>query len=276
MTYPFYVLQPLSHPWHRQFVAATIERAWSPAAELMAQNGAGLPAASAPPALLEAFAIFAIEAPEHALRQAGLPGLRRTALGKWRPAVIGRLIHGSVQQALADLDGPILTKVHCQLARAIGLRPRTREQEMAVIAAMTTVAVSVGQMEEGLVKAHPEFEIEPTLTAAHPEDLRRGLKVGYHPALLPDLLFRGIANGASTAFIELGVRLIALNLHWPSWRQLGAAPKEMVPSLHAAADILLRHDPGLSEGAKAHLDAFLGGFVFRQHPPQPSPGDVQF
>lgn len=147
---------------------------------------------------------------------------------------------------------------------------------MAVISAMTEVASTIGEMEEALVKSHPELENEPLIASPHPEELRRNLPTGYHPSLVSDLLLRATLSGASEAFLELGIRLIAAKLHWPSWRQLDAGPSTLRPALTRAAEQVLRCDMGLSDGALAHLDAFVQGLRFPVLPAPQIPEDPEF
>ncbi len=275
MSTPFYLPPVPLADWQKQFGAACDERAWGAAARLVARR----PHDFAAMVMLNAFsttvAEFVVEAPAYALKLSHLPG-SLDPTPAWRSATVGQLIREHLECARGALSKACLNLAHGHLAAAIQLRPRTRAQEVIVTAVLTEASLTLGQMESALAAERPDLECNPQLASPHPEDFRRSLAEEYHPAFLPSLLSLGVEIGASTAFLDLGMRMMMLHAHWPTWRALAAAlPTEMY-ALRISARNVLQSEENLTLGANAFLMAFVKGASFTRLAPSAGSDDVLF
>ncbi len=275
MSQPFHLAAVPRENWQKQFEAACDERAWSAAAQLLAGRPRDFPAMVTLNAFPTTVAEFVTEAPVYALKISQLPGSLEPTL-TWRSAFIGELIREHLLCARGALGNRCLRLAHAHLVAALQLRPRSRSHEVIATAVLTEAALTVGQLESIIAAEHPDLESAPHVAAPHPDDYRRAVAEEYHPSFLPSLLSIAVEVGATTEFLDLGVRMVALHMHWPTWRALAAASSTAMYVLRVSARNVLRDEKGLSPGATAFLEALVKGRPFRQLPPTDRADDVEF
>jgi hypothetical protein len=275
VNYPFLLPELSPVPWQRQFYGAVMERAWLPAAELLAQHRMSDAATVACPTHVRVLDVFVTEAPQEALAISGLPGADN-ATSAGRASAIGRLIVAHLRLAQDALARSDVRVAHHHLAGALALRARSTAHEVAWVSVLTAVAVAIGQLELPLMQTYPQVGGDPASPAPHPEDYRRTVAEHYHPALLPDLLARAHRSGASDATMDLGVRLIVRHAQWPTWRALARPAPDASYALRCAAKAVLAGEPGLAPAARDFLRAFVAGARFLEQPPTPTNDDIPF
>lgn len=261
--------------WQKQFGAACEERAWAVAAHLLAAHPRDFAAMVMLNEYPTTVAEFATEAPAFALKISNLPGSFEPTPA-WRSATVGQIIREHLLCARGALSNNCLNLAHEHLAAAIQLRPRTSAQEVILIAVLTEAAVIVGKMESALATERPDLETTPHIASPHPADIRCAVVDEYHPAFLPSLLSLAVETGSSPEFLDLGVRMIALHMHWPTWRSLTSVSPPGMYALRVAALNVVKEEKGLSPGASDFLVAFVRGAPFNQLPSSTKGDDVQF